>query len=171
MSRTQTRSRDKSGKGGRSGSGGGGSGGGGSGGSTWAVDPGASVPLTTVRGITVNSSIAGQTEGLLAAMAAEGYPVSGGGYRSSDSQIRLRQSNCGSSEYAIWEMPASQCRPPTARPGRSAHERGLAIDFTYNGSIIRSRSSTVFQVMARVAPQYGFVNLPSEPWHWSVTGT
>ncbi len=138
---------------------------------TVTIPPNAPVDLTTVRGIVVNVAIATQTEGLLAAMAAEGFNMGGGGYRSSDRQIALRQSHCGTSDYAIWEMPASQCRPPTARPGRSAHERGLAIDFTYNGAAIRSRSSAVFQAMSRVAGQYGFVNLPSEPWHWSVTGT
>lgn len=130
----------------------------------------APVELTTVRGIVVNALIAEQVEGFLAAMEARGYPLSGGGYRSSDSQIRLRRSHCGTSDYAIWEMPAYQCSPPTARPGRSAHERGLAIDFTYNGSIIRSRSSSVFQVMSEVAGDFGLINLPSEPWHWSTTG-
>ena len=124
-----------------------------------------------MRGIVVNVAMADRTEGLLAAMAAEGFNLGGGGYRSSASQISLRKAHCGTSDYAIWEMSPSQCRPATARPGRSAHERGLAIDFTHGGSIIRSRSSAVFQAMARIAPTYGFVNLPSEPWHWSVTGT
>lgn len=131
----------------------------------------APVDLTTVRGIVVNVLIADQLEGFLAAMEARGYPLGGGGYRSSDNQIRLRRAHCGTSDYAVWEMPASQCRPPTARPGRSAHEKGLAVDFTSGGSIIRSRSAAVFQVMSQVAPDFGFINLPSEPWHWSVTGT
>ncbi len=131
----------------------------------------APVDLTTVRGIVVNVVAAEPLEGFLAAMQAEGYTLGGGGYRSSDAQIRLRRAHCGTSDYAIWEMPASQCRPPTARPGRSAHEQGLAVDFTHNGSIIRSRSSAVFQTMQRVAPAFGWINLPSEPWHWSLTGT
>jgi len=130
----------------------------------------APVDLTVVRGLTVNVLIADNVEGFLAAMEARGFSLSGGGYRSSDSQINLRRSHCGTSDYAIWEMPASQCRPPTARPGRSAHERGLAIDFTYRGSIIRSRNSDVFRAMEEVALAYGFKNLPSEPWHWSTTG-
>lgn len=145
---------------------------GGSGGSgSFTVPDNAPVDLTSVRGITVNVTIADQTEGLLAAMAAQGFVLGGGGYRSSDSQIALRRAHCGTSDYAVWEMPASQCTPPTARPGLSAHERGLAIDFTYNGSIISSRSSAVFEAMSAIAPDYGFINLPSEPWHWSVTGT
>jgi predicted nucleic acid-binding Zn-ribbon protein len=137
---------------------------------TVTIPDNAPVELATVRGIVVNAAIADNVEGFLAAMEARGYILGGGGYRSSDSQIRLRRSHCGTSDYAIWEMPASQCRPPTARPGRSAHERGLAIDFTYQGSIIRSRNTSVFQVMFEVAPAYGLINLPSEPWHWSTTG-
>ena len=42
----------------------------------------------------------------------------------------VRRANCGSSNYAIYQMPASACSPPTARPGTSMHEQGLAIDFT-----------------------------------------
>ena len=135
-----------------------------------SIPANAPVELATVRGIVVNAAIAGNVEGFLAAMESRGYALGGGGYRSTDSQVSLRRSHCGSSDYAIWEMPASQCSPPTARPGQSAHEQGLAIDFTYQGSIIRSRSSTVFQVMSEVAPGFGLYNLPSEPWHWSTTG-
>ena len=38
-----------------------------------------------------------------------------------------------------------QCTVPTAPPGSSMHERGLAIDFTSNGRTIGSRSSPAFQ--------------------------
>jgi len=47
---------------------------------------------------------------------------------------------------------------------------GLAIDITYNGRVLRTRNSDVFRALARIAPQFGFYNLPSEPWHWSTTG-
>ena len=126
--------------------------------------------LVSVRGITVNSEIASETDGLLAAMEAEGFDLHGWGYRNHQEQIGLRQSHCGTSDYAVWQMPASRCRPPTARPGRSNHEKGLAIDFTNSGRLITSRNSAVFQALQRIAPQYGFKNLPSEPWHWSVDG-
>ena len=126
--------------------------------------------LVSVRGITVNSEIASETDGLLAAMDAEGFNLHGWGYRNHQAQISLRQSHCGTSDYAVWQMPASRCRPPTARPGRSNHEEGLAIDFTNSGRLITSRNSAVFQALKRIAPQYGFKNLPSEPWHWSVDG-
>jgi len=126
--------------------------------------------LRTVGGITVSTSIAGNLERMLNAARAAGHNFGGGGYRSSQGQINTRRNNCGTSNYAIYEMSPSSCRPPTARPGTSMHERGLAVDFTYNGSLIRSRSSAGFRWLAANAASYGFYNLPSEPWHWSSNG-
>jgi LAS superfamily LD-carboxypeptidase LdcB len=128
------------------------------------------IPLANVRGIVVHASIAPQLEGLLAAAAASGFVLGGSGYRDVNRQIALRRQNCGASQYAIYEMSPEQCRPPTARPGASKHEQGLAVDFTWNGSTINSRSSAAFQWLAGNAGRWGFVNLPSEPWHWSVGG-
>jgi probable HAF family extracellular repeat protein len=126
--------------------------------------------LADVRGITVNAAIAAPLEQLLAAAEADGLNLSGGGHRSPEEQIELRRQHCGDSYYAIYEMPSSQCSPPTARPGRSLHERGLAIDFTCDGALIESHSDPCFQWMATHATRYGFFNLASEPWHWSLTG-
>ena len=134
------------------------------------VPPDSDIELVTVGGITVNALVEDQVRGILAAMSARGFTLGGGGYRSVESQIRLRRANCGTSDYAIWEMPASRCRPPTARPGLSQHEVGLAIDFTLDGRVLRTRDSDVFRALAEIAPQFGFYNLPSEPWHWSTTG-
>ena len=134
------------------------------------VPPDSDIELVTVGGITVNVLVEDQVRGILAAMSARGFNLGGGGYRSIESQIRLRRANCGTSDYAIWEMPASRCRPPTARPGLSQHEVGLAIDFTLDGRVLRTRDSDVFRALAEIAPQFGFYNLPSEPWHWSTTG-
>jgi len=134
------------------------------------VPPDSDIELVTVGGITVNALVEDQVRGILAAMSARGFTLGGGGYRSIESQIRLRRANCGTSDYAIWEMPASRCRPPTARPGLSQHEVGLAIDFTLDGRVLRTRDSDVFRALAEIAPQFGFYNLPSEPWHWSTTG-
>ena len=50
------------------------------------------------------------------------------------------------------------------------HEQGKAIDFTYNGSLIRSRSGAGWAWLRDNAARYGLQNLPSEPWHWSVNG-
>ena len=121
---------------------------------------------TNACGINVHTSISSRVCNMINAAAADGVSLSGGGYRSNASQISLRKAHCGTSNYAIWEMRASQCRPPTARPGRSNHEKGLAIDFN-NCS---SRSSACYKWLASNASSYGFKNLPSEPWHWSVNG-
>ncbi|MFN8051729.1 MAG: D-alanyl-D-alanine carboxypeptidase family protein [Acidimicrobiales bacterium] len=125
--------------------------------------------IVTVRGIRVDQSIAGNLERLLAAAEASGITLSGGGYRDPAAQIATRRNNCGSSNYAIYQAPASSCHPPTARPGTSMHERGLAIDFTQGGGTL-SRGSSGFAWMRANAAQYGFYNLPSEPWHWSTNG-
>jgi len=126
--------------------------------------------LSTVGGITVDSSIAEQLRQLLAAASSAGIRLSGYGYRDINAQIQLRRQNCGTSDYAVWYAPADSCRPPTARPGYSMHERGLAIDFQANGSFINSRSNPGYIWLAANAGRFGFLNLPSEPWHWSVTG-
>ena len=122
------------------------------------------------NGIDVHVDIVDDIRRLLADAAADGVELAGGGYRDSEGQIRARMANCGTSQYAIYEMRSSQCSPPTARPGRSQHERGLAIDFTYNGKLIRSRSGAGWNWLNANAAKYGLFNLPSEPWHWSTTG-
>jgi len=127
--------------------------------------------LTTVNGITVASSVATRVRGLLNAAAADGINLSGYGYRDFNAQIALRRQNCGTTQYAIWEMPPDACSPPTARPGYSYHERGLAIDFMANGRFINSRSNPGFIWLAANAGRFGFYNLPSEPWHWDTRGT
>lgn len=125
--------------------------------------------IVSVRGIRVDASIAGNLEQLLAAAEAAGISFGGGGFRDPAGQIAVRRSNCGSSDYAIYQAPASSCRPPTARPGQSMHERGLAIDFTQGGRTL-NRSSSGYAWLKANAAAYGFFNLPSEPWHWSTNG-
>lgn len=50
-------------------------------------------------------------------------------FRSQALQIQRRIENCGgATPYNIWQKPPSQCRPATAIPGTSDHEKGLAID-------------------------------------------
>ena len=148
----------------------------GSGSTTTTTPPGGNSPyptpaLTTVNGITVASSIATRVRGLLNAASADGINLSGYGYRDFNAQIALRRQNCGTSQYAIWEMPPDACSPPTARPGYSYHERGLAIDFMANGRFINSQSNPGFVWLAANAARFGLYNLPSEPWHWDTRGT
>lgn len=127
--------------------------------------------IVNVRGIQVARQIQPQIEALLAAAGADGIHLSGSGYRSSVRQIELRRKNCGSTHYDIWEKRSSQCSPPTAIPGRSLHEKGLAIDFTYNSQGITSRRNPGFVWLSQNASRFGLINLASEPWHWSTTGT
>ena len=130
---------------------------------TWA-------DVTRVGGIWVHTSIAGNVRDLLNAATAAGFNLDGGGYRDPAAQIETRRNNCGPTYYDIYEKPSSQCTPPTARPGRSMHEQGRAIDFRSNGSLITSRSNPAFVWLKNNAARYGFYNLPSEPWHWSTNG-
>jgi peptidoglycan hydrolase CwlO-like protein len=127
------------------------------------------IALANVRGIIVAASIAGQTEAMLAAAAGDGITLAGNGYRDINRQIELRRQNCGTSEYAIYQMPAEQCRPATARPGASKHERGLAIDFTEGGRTLTT-SSAGYRWLVGNASRFGFGPLAGEPWHWSVGG-
>ncbi len=122
--------------------------------------------IVDAGGIRVHRSIAGNVAALLGAAAADGVPLSGSGYRDSARQIELRRQHCGSSAYAIYQASASSCSPPTARPGSSMHERGLAIDFRN----CNSRGSACYQWLSANASRFGLFNLPSEPWHWSTTG-
>jgi len=126
--------------------------------------------IVSVSGIRVHQSISQNLANMLQAAANDGVLLGGGGYRNSSSQIALRRAHCGSSDYEVYQKPSYQCRPPTARPGFSNHERGLAIDFTANGRAITSRGTSAFQWLSANAGRYGFYNLPSEPWHWSVNG-
>ncbi len=127
---------------------------------------GGTVELATVRGITVAATIANRLEALLNAASAAGVELSGTGWRSTQRQAELRQEN-GCPD--IYTAPPDTCRVPTAIPGTSMHEIGEAIDFTENGTTL-TRSSTAFTWLATNATQYGFSNLPSEAWHWSVNG-
>jgi lysophospholipase L1-like esterase len=138
------------------------------------VLPDGPVAIVDVYGIEVNAAIAGQVQALVDAARADGLELAegSGGWRSSSRQIALRREHCGTSDYAVYEMPASQCSPPTAIPGTSEHERGLAIDFRCNGQAIgqRARSNPCVVWLSRHAAEFGFYNLPSEAWHWSTTG-
>jgi LAS superfamily LD-carboxypeptidase LdcB len=141
---------------------------GGSGGPVTVVGDG---DIVSVRGIQVAKAIADNLARMLSAADGAGLTLGGGGYRSSSEQVALRRAHCGSSSYAIYQAPASSCHPPTARPGSSMHERGLAIDFTCNGGgTIGSHSSPCWQWLNAHAASYGFYNLPSEAWHWSTNG-
>ncbi|NNE75011.1 MAG: hypothetical protein HKN26_15200 [Acidimicrobiales bacterium] len=126
---------------------------------------GSTIRLWRVRDIVVNEVRAVHLWNLLEAARADGIFLEGWGWRSNSQQIRLREQNCGN----VYSAQPSTCTPPTAIPGTSRHEYGLAIDFHLGGVALRS-GSPEFQWLVQNARDYGFFNLPSEAWHWSDTG-
>lgn len=134
---------------------------------------GAGVPLsatTVVSGIRVNRCMAPALARMTRAAAARGVWLSGEGWRDVRRQIALRKAHCGGHDYrTVYLKPAGRCSPATARPGRSMHERGLAVDFKVGGAGI-NRGSRTYRWLSAHAASYGFYNLTGEPWHWSVTG-
>ena len=118
----------------------------------------------------MNAQIVNNLGRMLDAAAKAGIVLGGSGYRSDDRQIQLRRQHCGPTDYDIYDKPSLLCNPPVARPGFSMHEQGLAVDFTYNGGLIRTHSSKAYKWLAAHASDYGFYNLPAEAWHWSVNG-
>lgn len=127
-----------------------------------------------VGGITVSVLIGQQLQDLLEAAAADGVVLGGSGYRTPKTTERLRQVN-GCPD--IYTSPASTCRVPTAIPGRSMHERGLAVDFSYQGRTLcfptgpRScRGNPGFDWLADNAARFGLKGSSVEAWHWSTNG-
>ena len=121
---------------------------------------------TVVYGTTVHRTVAYAYRRMVDDAKKAGISISGGGYRTKQRQIELRKIN-GCPD--VWTAPSSSCRVPTAIPGRSLHEIGMAVDITSAGRTLTSKSPA-FKWLQVHADEYGFVNLPSEPWHWSITG-
>lgn len=109
-----------------------------------------------IGSIPVNSLVSERVTLMLEAAKKDGVILTiGNSFRSYESQQQVYQNNCGS----------GTCNPPTATPGNSQHERGLAIDFSSC-----SASSACFKWLSEHAKNYGYYNLPSESWHWSASG-
>lgn len=130
--------------------------------------------LVTVGGITVAESLGPRLEALLEAARVDGIVLGGYGYRSPETTERLRRAN-GCPD--VHTSPASSCRVPTARPGTSMHEKGLAVDFTHQGETIcypnpasRCSGNAAFDWLQAHAGEYGLQVLSSEAWHWSTNG-
>ena len=131
--------------------------------------PAATGSLVDVGGIVVDAALAPGLGALLEAAKADSVALNGEGYRSHDAQVALRRAHCGTSTYATFEMASEQCSPPTARPGESRHEAGLAVDFRCAGALV-TRSSPCFAWLVANASRFGLYGLASEPWHWSADG-
>ncbi len=126
------------------------------------VDTGKTIHLCKIDNVYVNLSIAQNLINMRDAAAKAGISLPMViGYRSFDEQVVLRQQNCYGAN--VYTAPASACNPPTAIPGTSNHGTGEAIDFT-------DATGARLNWLKQNAAKYGFYNLPSEPWHWSLTG-
>lgn len=83
------------------------------------------------------------------------------GRRSVEEQIVLRRAHCGTSQYDIYDKPASLCNPPTARPGTSKHQTGEAADMSGSKDWLY-----------RLLSSYGIARpVPGEDWHFEYRGS
>lgn len=136
---------------------------------TFQTKKGSSVKICDVRGALVNATIARSIDKMLSDFAKDGIVLTAASsFRSFEEQQRLYAQNCS----------GGSCSPPTAFPGESEHEQGLAVDWAYQGKTIchpRSAAQCVgnagFDKLKNNAAKYGMKNFPREAWHWSTTGT
>jgi hypothetical protein len=118
----------------------------------------------------VNVSIAKKTVDMVRAAQSAGVTLTGGGYRTFDEQVALRGKNGCPDTYT---SSASTCDTPTARPGESNHEEGTAIDFDgidKQGRNCTNPGNKTWDWLRANASRFGFTQLSSECWHWSVGG-
>ncbi len=126
---------------------------------------GETIDIIRVDGEYVNVTIAVNTAKLLAAARNDGFDIRlTSAWRDIKEQEQLRIDN-GCPD--IYQSRASTCRVPTAIPGTSMHNGGEAIDVNTAGERLTHES---FDWLQAHAAEYGFKNLPSEPWHWSTNG-
>lgn len=133
---------------------------------------------TLINGITVCRKVAQNLEKMVADAKNAGIALTGFSFRSPEKQISLRKKNCGPTEFDIYKKPSGKCTPPTAVPGASRHENGLAIDFGVNRKTIcysknpnpASCTDPAYIWLKNNAKKYGFYNTTKEPWHWSIDG-
>lgn len=122
----------------------------------------------TPEKINVCKTIAVDLKKLIDKAKKENIILSGSGTRDSSQQRLLRIKNGCPDD----STPSKECHPPTARPGFSMHESGLAIDFNCNGKTMKAtggKNSDCYVWLSKNAGSL-FKNLKSEPWHWSTTG-
>lgn len=95
--------------------------------------------------------------------------LTGGAFRTYEEQLQARKdNNCPN----VLTSPANKCTPPTAIPGTSLHEQGLALDLYCDGKLINvvdnPSTKKCFDWLKTNAGVYGFKNFEKENWHWSI---
>ena len=86
-------------------------------------------------------------------------------YRSPEVQARLYEA-----ALAKYGSPEA-ARKWVAPPGRSQHNRGTAVDFAVNGSLLRDANSPEAQWLAANAGNYGLaIPMDWEPWQVEMAG-
>lgn len=119
--------------------------------------------------INVCGTIAQDLANIISAAKKDGITLSGYGSRSKASQVQKRIQNCGGSAN-IYNKDAV-CKPKTAIPGNSNHEKGLAVDFNCNGKTM-TESGGINSVCYKWLTVNGGVfknnySATKESWHWS----
>lgn len=124
--------------------------------------------ITQASGISICGRLASNLSSMIEVAKTAGCQLSGGGYRSPESQKQLRIKNCNGD----YTNRNASCSPATALPGASRHQQGLAVDFRSGGSLIKDTGSVCYKWLSQNAGTFGFRNLEigREPWHWSIDG-
>jgi LAS superfamily LD-carboxypeptidase LdcB len=102
------------------------------------------------------------------ARTPSGINFNGGGWRSYETQVKLRKDR-GCPSEASSTCPGFAA---TAPAGTSNHEVGAAIDLNYNGG--QAIAGAAWTWLTEYAIRFGMYNLVNktypEPWHWSSDG-
>ncbi len=114
------------------------------------------------QGFKLEEAAALAWEKLVLAAAKEGiYFTINTAYRDKAYQTRLYEKYVKA--VAAWERAGRMTAKPTpvAPPGKSAHEKGKALDIAVNGR------PTILAFLRKNAGSFGFYEtVKSEPWHW-----
>ena len=123
--------------------------------------------LSNVSGITVNTQIAARLSGMVHAARGTGSASPAAATGARPPRSRFVRAHCGTSYWAIYQKQL-QLVQPADRPPRTVDARAGPGHRLQLAAAPTTRPSTAG---SRPMPRrYGFYNLPSEPWHWSVNG-
>ncbi len=126
--------------------------------------------LVTAAGATLSGPAASSWKAMVDAANRKGVAIGvQSSYRTLAEQAKLRMDN-GCPD--VNTSPADTCRVPTAVPGQSDHNRGLAVDVELGGgSEAQQRAHPAYLWLAGNAAAFGWAEtVKREPWHWAYRG-